>query len=177
MHVAFYRNLNLGHPGSPTRAQLEGALRDAGADGVRSFQTNGTVLIVASDPLAVVRAAADGLAAACGYGDAVQVRTVAGLEALLHAGHFDGHVDERTYRETFTFFEGGRTPEWPLPWTNPRGDVDIVHIGDGTALAVVRKPGNTAGNPTAMLERETGGVATTRTRGSIERLLAAAASW
>lgn len=40
--VAFYRNMNLGHAGSPDRAGLEGALRDAGARLARSFQTNGT---------------------------------------------------------------------------------------------------------------------------------------
>ena len=54
MHVVFYRNLNLGHSGSPNREQLETALLDAGAKRVRSFQTNGTVLIEANNPADVV---------------------------------------------------------------------------------------------------------------------------
>lgn len=52
--VVFYRNVNLGHTGSPRREQLEAALAAAGAERVRSFQTNGTVLLRAQDPAATV---------------------------------------------------------------------------------------------------------------------------
>ena len=55
MHVVLYRNLNLGHAGSPNREQLEGALERAGALRVKSFQTNGTVLLEAEDPEALTR--------------------------------------------------------------------------------------------------------------------------
>lgn len=177
MHAVFYRNLNLGHRRSPTRDQLQFALLDAGAERVRSFQTNGTVLMVASDPEAAVRGASRSLAEKSGYNDAALIRTVASLVNVLDSGSFDGHSDERTYRETFTFFDGGRAPAWSLPWTNARDNVDIIRVTDGLALGVIRKPKNTAGSPTAEIERSTGGVATTRTRGSIERLVKLAANW
>ncbi|NHN57147.1 hypothetical protein G9U51_15355 [Calidifontibacter sp. DB0510] len=51
--VAFFRNLNLGHPGSPDRLGLEAAFARAGADGIRSFQTNGTVAFEARAPKTV----------------------------------------------------------------------------------------------------------------------------
>lgn len=177
MHAVFYRSLNLGHGGSPNRGQLESALLGAGAERVKSFQTNGTVLMFADDPQAVVGATAKRLLETSEYDDAALVRPVSVLAELLDQGHFDGYTDRRTYRETFTFFDGGRAPSWSLPWTNERDDVDIIYVADGLALGVIRKPRNTAGSPTAEIERATGGVATTRTRGSIERLVKTAASW
>jgi uncharacterized protein (DUF1697 family) len=177
MHVVFYRNLNLGHAGSPNREQLEGALKAGGASQVKSFQTNGTVLFKAEDPEGVVAAAASELVAVAGYSDAAIVRPLADLEDLLALGVFEKHESPRTYRETVTFFQGGKKPSWSMPWTNAKDDVDVLHIGDGIALSLIRKPRNSAGSPTFELERATGGVATTRTRGSIDRLLKAAATW
>jgi uncharacterized protein (DUF1697 family) len=177
MHVVFYRNLNLGHAGSPNREQLEGALERGGASRVKSFQTNGTVLIDAEDPEGVVAGAAGELVAAAGYDDAAIVRPLADLEDLLALGVFEKHQSPRTYRETVTFFQGGTKPSWSTPWTNAKDDVDVLHVGDGIALSLIRKPRNTAGSPTFELERATGGVATTRNRGSIDRLLKAAATW
>lgn len=177
MHVVFYRNLNLGHAGSPNREQLEGALKRGGAAHVKSFQTNGTVLLKAEDPKAVVAEAARELAIAAGYDDAAIVRPLADLEDLLALGVFEKHQSPRTYRETVTFLHGGKKPSWSTPWTNSKDDVDVLHIGDGIALSLIRKPRNSAGSPTFELERATGGVATTRTRGSIDRLLKASATW
>lgn len=177
MHVVFYRNLNLGHAGSPNREQLEGALNRGGASHVKSFQTNGTVLLRAEDPERVVAEAARELATSAGYEDAAIVRPLADLERVLALGVFEKHQSPRTYRETVTFFQGGTKPSWSTPWTNSKDDVDVLHIGDGIALSLIRKPRNSAGSPTFELERATGGVATTRTRGSIDRLLNAAATW
>ncbi|MFI5626915.1 DUF1697 domain-containing protein [Nocardioides sp. NPDC051685] len=177
VHVVFYRNLNLGHVRSPNREQLEGALNRSGASHVKSFQTNGTVLLKAEDPERVVAEAASELAAAAGYDDTAIVRPLADLERVLAMGVFEKHRSPRTYRETVTFFQGGKEPSWSTPWTNPKDDVDVLYVGDGIALSLIRKPRNSAGSPTFELERATGGVATTRTRGSIDRLLNAAATW
>ncbi len=88
--VAFFRNLNLGHRGSPVRSQLEGAFTSAGAVSVRSFQTNGTVIFDPGDlvPEAVVSAARPALAEAAGYDDigpCQPVDVLAGIVAA-HAG-------------------------------------------------------------------------------------------
>ncbi|WP_424532921.1 DUF1697 domain-containing protein [Sphaerisporangium viridialbum] len=105
--VAFYRNMNLGHPNSPTRAMLEDTLRAAGASSARSFQTNGTVLIEVGDtsPREVVNRAGPLLLTVSGYDDAVFVRPVDQLAAILERAPFTGTGDEHTYRETFTFFD------------------------------------------------------------------------
>ena len=91
MHVVFYRNLNLGHAGSPNREQLEGALERGGALRVRSFQTNGTVLLEAEAPEGVVAAAAGELGSLAGYDDAAIVRSLADLERVLALGVFEKH--------------------------------------------------------------------------------------
>ncbi|MFD1931181.1 MULTISPECIES: DUF1697 domain-containing protein [Nonomuraea] len=110
--VIFYRNMNLGHLNSPTRAMLESALRQAGASSARSFQTNGTVLIEAGDaaPREVVHRAAPRLLTVSGYDDAACVRPIDQLAAILDRDPFAGVGDERTYRETFTFFDGAGDP-------------------------------------------------------------------
>lgn len=170
--VAFYRNMNLGHPGSPVRAELETALAEAGGASVTSFQTNGTVLFRADDPRAVVdRAAAD--LADVGYTDAGIVRPLALLRELLRDDPFDGYRDERTYRETFTFYDGGTALPVDLPWTGPRDDIDLIAATSGVALGIIRQRGGSVGSPTSEIERMTGGVATTRTLGTIQRLIAA----
>ncbi|MEU6036815.1 DUF1697 domain-containing protein [Actinomadura sp. NPDC047616] len=173
--VVFYRNMNLGHQNSPDRAALEDALREAGASFVRSFQTNGTVLVKVGDedPREVVDRAAPRLTAVSGYKDAAIVRPVDHLETILDRNPFAGSTDERTYRETFTFFDGDHDFGAPVPWTNRRGDVDIIEFSQGVALGVIRKTGSRVGNPTAELEARLGVPATTRTAGTIRRLLKA----
>ncbi|GAA3681940.1 hypothetical protein GCM10022224_052830 [Nonomuraea antimicrobica] len=173
--VVFYRNMNLGHPKSPDRATLEGALREAGAVSARSFQTNGTVLIEVGDaaPGEVVGRAAARLRTAGGYDDAAFVRPLDRLAAILDRAPFAGAGDERTYRETFTFFDGVQDFGASLPWTNARGDVDVIEITDGVALSVIRKNGTRVGSPTAEMEARLKVSATTRTAGTVERLVKA----
>jgi len=173
-HVVFYRNMNLGHPRSPDRATLEDALSAAGGRGVRSFQTNGTVLIEADDPLGVVAEAAKALESAAGYTEAAMVRRLDLLVDVLDSDPFDGHEDSRTYRKTFTFFDGGRPLQLKLPWTNTRDDIDIVELREGLALSIIRRKKSSAGSPTAEIERMAAVPATTRTLGTIERLVKAA---
>ena len=177
MYAAFYRNLNLGHSGSPNREQLETALLSAGASRVKSFQTNGTVLVDSEDPNSVVSTAAQQLREVSGYEEATFVYSLNDLERFLALGIFEKYVSPRTYRETMTFFRGPRVPSWSLPWTNRKDDVDILFVAEGVALGLIRKPRSTAGSPTLEIEREIGGVATTRTRGSIEHLLKMASTW
>ena len=173
--VVFYRNMNLGHRGSPDRSGLEEALSGAGARLARSFQTNGTVVldVGGQDPRAVLARAAPVLEDLAGYGDAAFVRPLTQLAGILARRPFDGATDEQAYRATFTFFEPTAPFPAELPWTNTRGDVDILDVEAGTALGIIRKTGATAGNPTAEIEKLLGAAATTRTAGTIERLVRA----
>lgn len=177
LFVAFYRSMNLGHAGSPDRATLQDALNDAGAHDARSFQTNGTVVFASSSSEArkVVDRAAAALKKACGYDDAVFVRPLDSLATLLRRDPFKGARDERTYRETLTFFDSDARFDAPLPWTNPRGDVDLLEVADGVAVGIIRKERGTAGSPTAEIEKRLDTAATTRTLGTVERLVQASA--
>lgn len=175
LSAVFYRNMNLGHPRSPDRAGLEGALAEAGGSDVRSFQTNGTVLVRADDPAGVVAAAAPALADRWDYADAGLVRPVGLLTEILRTDPFVGARDDRTYRETFTFYEGGDPLDVTPPWTNERDDVHVLAVRDGIALGIIRRRSTGVGSPTSEIERMTGGVATTRTLGTIQRLLRAVA--
>ena len=85
-HVAFFRNMNLGQARShsPTRPVLEDAFALAGAVGVRSFQTNGTVLFdsLTVTPAAVVeqvRARIGSKATTRGFGTIERLLRAAGL--------------------------------------------------------------------------------------------------
>ena len=173
LSVVFYRNMNLGHPGSPRRPALEKALTDAGGKAVRSFQTNGTVLFLADDPRGVVDTAAVALRDV-GYTEAGIVRPLRLLADLLGADPFEGFRDERTYRETLTFYDADAPLPVDLPWNGPRDDLDLIADSDGVVLGIIRQRGGSVGDPTGEVERMTGGVATTRTLGTIQRLLATA---
>ena len=181
-HVVLYRAMNLGHRGSPVRAELEAALLAAGARAVRSFQTNGTVLLDVGDRPAdgaaeqVVRAAAPRLAERSGYGHVALVRPLDDVAAAIDGDPFALTRDERTYRDTLTFVDGGEPLPVDLPWTDPRDLLDLVAARPGVVLAVVRGGPGTGGDPNSVVERLTGGVATTRTLGTVRRLLAAARS-
>jgi len=184
-HVVLYRAMNLGHRGSPVREELEAALVGAGARAVRSFQTNGTVLLdpgdAGTDDLAddlatqVVRAAAPRLAERPGYAQPALVRPLAGVAAAIDGDPFALTRDDRTYRETLTFVDGGEPLPLDLPWTDPHDRFDLVAVRPGVVLGVVRGTAGAAGDPNPVVERLTGGVATTRTLGTVRRLLAAAA--
>ncbi|WP_166846120.1 DUF1697 domain-containing protein [Isoptericola sp. BMS4] len=179
-HVILYRAMNLGHRGSPVREALERALLDGGARAVRSFQTNGTVLLDvdgAGDEAAgaVARAASPLLAAGCGYAGEALVRALDGVAAAIDGDPFAQTRDERTYRETLTFVDGGEPLSVALPWTDSRDLLDLVVARAGVVLGVTRGGPGRGGDPNSAVERFTGGVATTRTLGTVRRLLAAAA--
>ncbi|MEU2199567.1 DUF1697 domain-containing protein [Isoptericola sp. NPDC019482] len=178
-HVVLYRAMNLGHRGSPVRAELEAALLEAGARAVRSFQTNGTVLLDPGDDASaaerVVREAAPRLAERSGYTHAALVRPLADVAAAIDGDPFALTRDERTYRDTLTFVDGGRPLPLDLPWTDERDLLDLVAAPPGVVLGVVRGGPGSWADPNSLVERLTGGVATTRTLGTVRRLLAAAA--
>ncbi len=169
--VAFFRNLNLGHETSPDRAQLESAFTDAGALNVRSFQTNGTVLFTADDPATVIAATLNQLRDRCGYNDCVLVRSTTDLRGQL-AKLPPPATSPGVYRETISFFDNapsaGRSP--------PNQDqlVALISVHDDHAHATITKVGNRVGNVTRHLEAVLEVPVTTRTRGTVERLLLAA---
>jgi Protein of unknown function (DUF1697) len=81
-HVAFFRNLNVGQRGSPTRDQLLAAFTTAGARDVVSFQANGTVVFRASAPIRTTELARSYLVLETPWVDVAPVRTGSWVRGL-----------------------------------------------------------------------------------------------
>lgn len=169
-HVAFFRNMNLGQARSksPTRAVLEEAFSAAGAQQVRSFQTNGTVAFdpVDRSPTDVVERAGSKLREATGYADIAPCQAITEL-ALLVALTRERLplVDRAVYVTCFDQRVG-------LDWAEPEAVLDrlgttVIASGPGWVVTQVA-PG---GDPTTAVQAKIGQKATTRGFGTVERLL------
>lgn len=175
--VAFFRNMNLGQARShsPTRPVLEGAFIAAGAVGVRSFQTNGTVLFdpLAAAPTAVIEQVRAILAERVGYTDIAPVQSLDAVAGLVRTTRASLPAVDRAVYVTFFFF----APDGSLDWAAPGAGLDsvgttVVASGPGWVVTQVA-PG---GDPTTAVQARLGSKATTRGFGTIERLLRAAGS-
>lgn len=167
--VAFFRNVNLGHPGSPTGAELVEAF--GGPKAARCFQTNGTVVFDAPDTgrateAALTRLRADGFP---------QTAIIRSLEAVRRALAEAPAVDpaEGIYRSMISFYDAEVVPDAALPLRSPDDLVEIRVLGRDRAHSVCWKPRSTAGNATGFLEKLLGVPVTTRTTATIERLVRA----
>lgn len=193
--AVLFRNLNQGQKRMPTTDQVRSSLEAGGASWVLTFQTNGTAVIdTTGDPRAVVASALARLAEEAGYADLAVVLDLASLRRAVEA--LPPPVTEapdgmELYQDVLTFVVPADGLDLEVPWTSRHGDV-VVHSVDrelGMVHATAfRRAGQISGNLTAELERpraRAAGVpagsvpvgtvpvrATTRTRGTIERLLA-----
>lgn len=166
--VALFRNVNLGHPGSPTGDELVEAF--GGPAVARSFQSNGTVVFEATDPENASAAAIIRLRAT-GYQPTVVIRA---LEQIRRAVEDVPPVDpgEGVYRSMISFFDVRQFPTVRLPFRSPDGLVEIRAMGPDCAHSVCWKPRQTAGNVTGCLEQLLSVPVTTRTVATMQRLLA-----
>lgn len=173
--AAFFRNVNLGRSGSPTLAQLEAAFAAASAAQVASFQVNGTIAFQARSlraAQAVLAVACDELHRVCGLTQPGCVRALEALAALPAATVF-GDVDPGSVHEfTVSFACGKLAQSFDLPLRNARGDAEIRWLDGGTALGISRKLMSGPGSPNRLLEQLTGLPFTSRSLGTIERLVA-----
>jgi hypothetical protein len=130
VHVAFFRNLNLGQArsNSPTSAVLREAFLTAGAGTATNFQTNGTVIFTAADPAAVVSAMLPLLTEASGYSDAVIVRPAEWLAGLA------ARLDPTTTAGEVSLFDAtGQVPIAP-GWVDPSGCLTVLDIDSRHAV-------------------------------------------
>lgn len=176
--VVLYRNLNQGQRGMPTTAQLRECLAAAGAQSVATFQSNGTVVIEANDPQSVTAAARPLLTAASGWSDVGVVVDLEHLRSAVSAfpAPFTGSPDGMTvYQDVLAFVTPSDGVRVGVPWWSPRQGLVIhsvdVLLGMVHATAFLRGNGSSE-SLTATLERDWKISATTRTRGTVERLLA-----
>lgn len=166
--VAFFRNVNLGQPGSPTSRQILDAF--GGPAVARNFQTNGTVVFRTDDSEAAGRGARRELSEA-GIERGFVVRSLTEVNAI--AGELppaDPH--DESARVVVSFFDlppGSRTPTAP-----PHGSeelLDVRTLDASYAVSVSRRRGTSVGDATSFLERMLGVPVTTRNGGTVQRLV------
>jgi uncharacterized protein (DUF1697 family) len=174
MYAAFFRNVNLGRPGSPTREQLESAFLVSGAASARSFQVNGTLVFTCAPgtrPRVVAARACEAMRASCGMREPVFVRGVAELAALVAADPFARRVADGRDACCISFLGAPRRALPALPFATPRGDLELLRGEDTHVLSISRWIGASAGSPNAWLERHLGEPATTRNWRTVVRLV------
>ena len=138
----------------------------------RNFQTNGTVLFTSATPKATASRALRGLRDG-GYSHSMVMRTVAELEYIVGE---TPEVDpaENVYRTMISFFDTDRLTPVELPMRSCDQLVELRRVDRGRATSVCWKPRHTAGDVTGFLEALLGVPVTTRSLGTLKRLVAAA---
>jgi uncharacterized protein (DUF1697 family) len=153
-HVAFFRNLNHGQRGSPTRAQLLDAFAAAGAADVTSVRVNGTVVFASTSPARTRDLACSWLIRHSDWSDIAPVRParwVLDLADELVAVPGNAEV---------AFFDGRRDFPETLPWRPERGRLTVVRADRRHAIAVNDEPRTSYATP--VLERLLGVRVTSR---------------
>jgi hypothetical protein len=144
-HVAFFRNLNLGQRGSPTKQQVLDAFAEAGATDVASVRVNGTVVFASSSPASTRDRVCSLLILRTNWCDVAPVRPARWIRGLAdHLTGVDGNAEVAFYDSRHDF------PE-PLPWRPDRGRLTVVHADRRHAIAVNDEPRTSYATP--VLER------------------------
>jgi uncharacterized protein (DUF1697 family) len=172
-YVALLRAVNVGGRGLVKKDALAGAFARAGAANVRTFIASGNVLFDA-DPRKVDDIVSDArhrLRAVLGAEPAVMVRSASELTALLRRGPFAG-VDAPAVVKRYIMFLAGRPARRPrLPLTQPKEELDIVHVAGRDCWVVSRrKPSGMYGFPSLFVEAALGVQSTARSWSTVTRL-------
>ena len=173
--AAFFRNTNLGRIGSPTRLQLEKSFADAGAVKAASFQVNGTLVFESSSVKAaqiILRTASEALLSSVGLQEPCCVRPLNALSRLPWAEVFAAVNPAEVHELTVSFACGTLGSTLSLPQATERQDAVVLWLAQGNALSISRKIMSGPGSPNMLLERLTGVPFTSRSLGTIQRLLA-----
>jgi uncharacterized protein (DUF1697 family) len=172
-YVAFFRNVNLGHTRSPSRAQLENAFLQSGAESAVSFQTNGTLVYTAASrehAESVLVGAREALHRSCGTSEPAFLRALSDLTALQGLDPFRDREPEGSIEYAITFLAAPVQISAPL--RSSRGDIEVFRFTASEAFSTAQRMKAGIGSPNALLEKVLGMPATTRKWSTILRLLA-----
>lgn len=166
--VAFLRNVNQGQRGHPSTADIVAGFADAGCPDVVAFQSNGTILFDSIEPSHAVADAADAVATRSGAERDILWTPLSTLFAVVET---HGATSEPR-RFEFTLHSGARIdPDDPVV-----GRLAAEHrcaiVDSGPGWALVRNAVQGEGHATPVLERLSGGRATSRGLPTLIRLVA-----
>jgi len=173
--VAFLRNVNLGQRGSPTRPQFESTFLPAGAETATSLLSNGTLVFTIPDgSLASKTAARAGaiLRESCGWRERIFVRGCRQLAQLVEGDPFAEFAGVAVAERAITFFEPQDSVAVTAPIESVRKDCLVFRIDAGEAFSITRIVAGKTGYPTPVLESALKSPVTTRSWGTILRLVA-----
>jgi len=172
--VAFFRNVNLGRAGKPTREQFVDAFEQAGGNEVRSFLTHGNAVFSATSQraaMSITREACKLLEACCGLTEPAFVRSMKHLAQIVEADPFAKGPKKDVYERCVSFVAAKAVSSLELPAVTARRDVEIFAAGSEEFFGISRKPGSSPGSPNALIERTLGVPATTRRWNTVVRLV------
>lgn len=165
--VALLRNVNQGQRGNPSTADIRAAFEDAGCRNVELFQSNGTVVFDADDPVEAAERASAAIAARSGLEREVFSIALASLVEAVE--RYSDATDIRRYE--FTLHGGAHLDPMAadVRTETDRHCCEIVDAGPGWAIICNRVDGE--GHATPVLETLTGGPATSRGLPTVMRLI------
>jgi uncharacterized protein (DUF1697 family) len=172
--AAFLRNVNLGRPHCPSKAQFETAFLQAGAGSAASFLTNGTLVFEAGNTALanqVLQQALALLAQQCGLREPAFLRSLAQLARQVQREPFGGVKPGSVYACCISFLAPRRAGYAIAPLASSRGDVQLLDCFGADVFSVCHKLGNTIGSPNALVEKTLGLPASTRNWNTVLRLL------
>lgn len=144
-HVAFFRNLNLGQRGSPTKAMLVAAFEEAGATDVVSVRVNGTVVFRSGAAARTRDRVCSLLIHRTDWCDVAPVRAAPWvLDLAERLRGVEGNAE-------VAFYDARRDFPEPLPWRPASGRVTVLHADRRHAIAVNDEPRTSYATP--VLER------------------------
>lgn len=169
LYVALLRNVNVGQNGSPTTTQLVTAFVEAGLADAQTYQSNGTVIFTASPEQASTLAqdAVAALARATGLDREVFARPLEFLRPIVER---HGYTSDARLRE-LTLHDGPALRADDPAVLEAERLARCTVLDSGAGWAVVLNHREHQGNATPLVERVTGVRASSRSIGTMARLL------
>ncbi|WP_395296447.1 DUF1697 domain-containing protein [Kitasatospora hibisci] len=174
-YIAFLRAVNVG--GRTVKMErLRALFGELGLDGVRSYIQSGNVFFTTDEPdrAALTRRIEGHLEEALGFPVPVLLRTVEEVEAVLAAEPFAGIEVTPDVRLVVNFLTEPLPADFPVPYTSPKGDYEVIGADAGTAYVVVHLRDGRWNAPANLFGRSYRGSATARFLHTTVKILAAA---
>jgi uncharacterized protein (DUF1697 family) len=172
-YVALLRAVNVGGKGLVKKDALRDAFARAGGTNVSTFIASGNVLVDAAPDRveAVVAGARRRLKPVLGAEPVVMVRSAKEMAALMRRGPFAG-VDAPKILKRYILFLADVPARRPrLPLTQPKEELDIVHVAARDCWVVSRrKPSGMYGFPGIFVEAALGVPSTARSWSTVSKL-------
>ncbi|MET9403074.1 DUF1697 domain-containing protein [Kitasatospora sp. NPDC002965] len=177
-YIAFLRAVNVG--GRTVRMErLRALFAELGLERVGSYIQSGNVFFAAdalgpADRAALTDRIEQHLADSLGYPVPVLLRTVDEVEAVLAAEPFAGVEVTPDIRLTVNFLSEPLPTDFPVPYTSPKGDYEVIGADAGTAYVVVHLKDGKWVTSGSLFGKSYRGAATSRFLHTTVKILAAA---